>query len=348
MLSTTQSSRRTFSRIFSNGEAALGAILDVRRATTKKRFDELAASLAEAEKLLAEKACVYATGSVARGEVGEFSDLDLFIVGYADDKGRKLSRLDEIIVKADLIKETDKHDFPPFSGDGKYLEHYTVSDLCEKLGKAEDDHANTFTARLLLLLESRPLLGSAVYERVIDDVIEPYWRDFEGRKDTFRPVFLMNDIVRLWKTFCVNYEAYTEQKSPEKRAKRRLKNYKLKNSRVLTCYSAILYLLQEFSEHQTVSPIAARAMVKMTPTERLEWLAKRPGFKMAETIDKLICEYEQFLDKTNQKEESLLAIFVDNAKAREFTKNEWFVGDRVMELLEGMGPGNPLFRFLVI
>jgi len=284
----------------------MGTVLDKRRATTKERFDALAASLTDAEKLLADKACVYATGSVARGEVGTFSDLDLFIVGYSDDKGRKLSRLDEIIVKADLIKETEKHGFPPFSGDGKYLEHYTVSDLCEKLGKAEDDHANTFTARLLLLLESRPLLGSAVYERVIDDVIEPYWRDFEGRKDAFRPVFLMNDIVRLWKTFCVNYEAYTEQKSAEKRAKRKLKNFKLKNSRVLTCYSAILYLLQEFAERKTVSPIAVRAMAKLTPTERFEWLAKRPDFKMVGTIEKLIGEYEQFLDRTNQSEPALL------------------------------------------
>jgi len=39
---------------------------------------------------------------------------------------------------------------------------------------------------------------------------------------------------------------------------------------------------------------------------------------------------------------------MDAAKAREFTENEWAVGNIVMELLEGMGPGNPLFRFLVI
>lgn len=326
----------------------MGVVLDTRRATTKTRFNALAASLEHAEGLLADKACVYATGSVARGEVGDFSDLDLFIVGYSDEKGRKLSRLDEIIVKADLIRATTNHGFPPFSGDGKYLEHYTVADLCEKLGRSEDDHANTFTARLLLLLESRPLLGGPVYERIIDDVIEPYWRDYAGRQDSFRPVFLMNDIVRLWKTFCVNYEAYTEQKSPEKRAKRKLKNYKLKNSRVLTCYSAILFLLQEFAEKKTVSPDAVRAMVKMSPTERLEWLANRPEFTMKDVVARLIEEYESFLNKTNKSEENLLEVFVDAAKARDFTKNEWAVGDIVMQLLEGVGPRNPLYRFLVI
>ena len=196
-------------------------------------------------------------------------------------------------------------------------------------------------------MESRPLLGGVVYDRIIDDVIEPYWRDYTGRQESFRPVFLMNDIVRLWKTFCVNYEAYTEQKSPEKRAKRKLKNYKLKNSRMLTCYSAILYLLQVFSEEKTVSPDAVRIMVKLTPTERLEWLAKRPDYSMGGTIEKLIVEYENFLQKTNASEPKLLEIFIDPDKAKEFTKNEWAVGDIVMQLLEGMAK-NPLYRFLVI
>jgi predicted nucleotidyltransferase len=326
----------------------MGVILDARRARTRERFEALAGSLAESETRLLDKACVYATGSVARGEVGEHSDLDLFIVGYSEGKVRKLSRLNEIIVKADLIKQSEKHGFPPFSKDGKYLESYTVTDLIDKLGKSEDDHANTFTARLLLLLESRPLLGAATYNRIIDDVIAPYWRDYEGRKDSFRPVFLMNDIIRLWKTFCVNYEANTEDTTPEERAKRKLKNYKLKNSRVLTCYTAILYLMQEFTEHATVSPDAARAMVKMSPTERLEWLADRPGFKAKPTIDKLLAEYENFLEKTNKREEELLAILADRTNAREFTQYESAVGNIVMDLLEAVGPGNPLFRFLVI
>ena len=65
----------------------MGAVIDARRARTKERFDALLTGLQHAEGLLADKACVYATGSVARGEVGDHSDLDLFIVGYSDEKG---------------------------------------------------------------------------------------------------------------------------------------------------------------------------------------------------------------------------------------------------------------------
>jgi hypothetical protein len=52
----------------------------------------------------------------------------------------------------------------------------------------------------------------------------------------------------------------------KKKAKRKLKNYKLKHSRLLTCYSALAYLLAVFATRQTVTPDDARKMVSSTPT----------------------------------------------------------------------------------
>jgi len=111
---------------------------------------------------------------------------------------------------------------------------------------------NTFTARLLLLLESSPLIGESVYQQITNDVIVAYWKDYEGHKSDFMPI-PANDILRMWRTFCVNYEART-QSAQRRDGKRRLKNYKLKHSRLLTCYSALLYLLAVFSKNKTVSP----------------------------------------------------------------------------------------------
>ena len=74
-----------------------------------------------------------------------------------------MKRLDEICVKADLIEVTRAAGIQDFSGDGRYLVHYSVDEFTKALGTPEDDVANTFTARLLLLLESRPLLEGAVY-----------------------------------------------------------------------------------------------------------------------------------------------------------------------------------------
>lgn len=286
------------------------------------------------------------------------SDLDVFIVSEIEARkgvrqpgeGAKarLSRLDGIVVKAALIKANDALGFQPFSKDGKYLESYTIEQLCENLGRPEDDHANTFTARLLLLLESRPLLGEDVYRSAVGEVVASYWGDYEDRKDSFRPVFLINDILRLWKTLCVNYEAFTERQPAEKRAKRKLQNYKLKNSRVLTCYSSVLYLMQVFAEQATVHPADAIAMVDRSPSQRLEWIATRPGFTHAPLVSKLLSAYEQFLQSTAVGEERLLELFQDRDASRALVTTADAVGRTVAELVERMGADNGLFRYLIV
>jgi predicted nucleotidyltransferase len=140
------------------------------------RLEKLKSKLNDAAKLASGRACVYAIGSFGRGEASEHSDLDLFILGNTkkNEKGeeqRLLSKLDEIRVKADLIEVTSEMGVPQFSGDGKYLSHYSVSELLDTLRKPEDDVTNTFTARLLLLLESCPLIGDEIYDRAVDEVI---------------------------------------------------------------------------------------------------------------------------------------------------------------------------------
>jgi len=161
----------------------MGELLEGRRDSSGARLDALRAELGGAATRLANKACVYLTGSFGRGEAGSNSDLDVFIVGLsASATEPALSRLDQICVKADLVHATRKLVFPEFSGDGEYLEHYTVGQLVKTLGTPEDDARNTFTARALLLLESRPLLDGGIYQRVIDDVVAAYWRDYADRK----------------------------------------------------------------------------------------------------------------------------------------------------------------------
>lgn len=125
-----------------------------------------------------------------------------------------------------MIDVTKKHGIPEFDGDGKYLVHYSVDQLVSTLGTPNDDASNTFTARLLLLLESTAVLGEKTYSDAIDDVIASYWGDYEKHKNNFVPAFLTNDILRLWRTFCVNYEARTDREPEEKRIKRKVKNYK--------------------------------------------------------------------------------------------------------------------------
>ena len=329
----------------------MSEIIQARRDSASQRLSQLEQSLSEAAKLAEGKAAVYVTGSFGRGEASSHSDLDLFIVGKSlpsDNKqGRALKRLDEICVEADLVRAIAKLGFPPFSGDGEWLAHYTIPDLIGKLGTPHDDVLNTFTARLLLLLESRALIGVDIREQAINETIDAYWRDYEKHKSDFVPAFLTNDILRLWRTFCVNYEARTKSEPAEQRAKRKLKNYKLKHSRLLTCYSALLHLLAVFAAKGTVDKEAAVAMTRLTPMERIAALPAADAIAV-ECKAKLVACYEKFLLETDASESDLLDRFMDAERSRAYSLDAREMGDAVHDLLQIVGADSRFYRLLVV
>jgi hypothetical protein len=313
---------------------AVGKTLEERRCFSDERFDRLRESLGGAARICADKACVYATGSFGRREASAHSDIDLFIVSLNDEKnksnGSLLSKLDEILVKSELIRAAQQLEFPPFSQDGRFLQHHTAKKVIESTGNQFDDAENTFTARLLLLLESRPLVGEEVHRRVIDDVIAKYWREFSDNYDRFMPAFLANDTLRYWRTLCLNYEASTvplnpAEAAPNNRAKRKIKNYKLKHSRMLTCYSALLQLLSLYSANKTVTVADVQKMVRLTPTEQVQFVGSKFATNEISTlIAEFLGKYDQFLEVTNASEEELIERFLDpgvSKRLRNLLKN---------------------------
>jgi predicted nucleotidyltransferase len=325
----------------------MGALLDERRRDVDDRIAVLRRELVGAAEMSAGRACVYLTGSFGRGEASAHSDLDLFILGTADGEGRRqLSKLDEICLKADLIRAADRLGYPRFSRDGAFLQHHTARDLVLQLGTERDDADNTLTARLLLLLESRPLFGEDVYEHVVSDVIAEYWKEFERHRDDFEPSFLTNDILRLWRTLCLNYEARPDRarEDPKAAAKRKLKNYKLKHSRLLTCFSAVASLLATFVDSRTVTPSDAKAMIRQTPTERIEALSARSD--VAASANDVLTAYEDFLRATDGSEDEVLVRLAGSSD--EPSRPPGALGDRMFELIDALGKGSPFYRRLLV
>lgn len=318
--------------------------IDQRKEYTLKSTDKLRDLLEKASTLLGDKACVYSTGSFGRLEASSNSDLDLFIVGLNNSYGlggpteSRLSNLDSICVRAELIDASRRLKLPEFDGDGKYLNHYSVDDLVRNVGTPEDDAENTLTGRLLLFLESKPLLGEKVYHQVIEEVIVTYWRDYEDHKTNFIPAYLTNDILRLWRTFCVNYEARTQTAPEEKRIKRKVKNYKLKHSRMLTCYSALLYLLGVLRQEGTVSVEHAAKMSLHTPIDRLRWLMCDKSFEGSHAqLGKLLAQYEVFLESTREGDDALNEMFSDKTAGAEQMKMSYKFGELMYETLISFG-----------
>jgi predicted nucleotidyltransferase len=112
--------------------------------------------------------CIYVTGSYARLEAGEFSDIDLFFLTSETRAPGESHKLRETAFFSDIIRLCDELQFPPFSNDGEYLTLLKMQDMLEGLGGREDDYHNHFTARMLLLLESQPLLNEAIYRNMLE------------------------------------------------------------------------------------------------------------------------------------------------------------------------------------
>ncbi len=177
------------------------SLLRERRTSASSRLASLQADLRAAGELARDRACVYVTGSYGRGEASEHSDLDLFVVSRVAADSETAWLPDAARLLGELAAAKHAHGFLDSPGTEGYGLVHSVDALVSALGQSHDDAENTFTARLLLLLESRALVEDAVYSDVIDRVLRAYWRDFDDHRDGFVPGYLANDILRLWRTF---------------------------------------------------------------------------------------------------------------------------------------------------
>ena len=237
-----------------------------------------------------EEICIYVAGSLGRLETGKISDLDvfLFVDSIQNTPGKRtITRLEEIMVLSEIIQVNTELNLPPFSGDGEYFKIHEVSELLAGAGTATDDSENLFTTRLLLLLESKCLVNDTLYNNAAKKVLEMYIRDGTGRDD-YKPLFLLNDILRYWRTVCLNYERTRHDKSKPWWKK----NLNLKFSRKLTVFSTVLVILIErVDTFEKFAPFAA-----MTPMERLAHSLDSMGdLSLLPHFECFLDNYEEFL-----------------------------------------------------
>jgi hypothetical protein len=277
----------------------------------------------------------------------------VFIVALEEQvtDARRLSRLEEIELLASIVHANRELKLPDLDGDGGFLKVHPLSDYLIGLGKPSDDADNTFTGRLLLLLESKAIFGDASYEYIRRECVERYWTDFSDHADSFLPAFLVNDILRFWRTLCVNYEAGATANP----AKRRAKNYKLKFSRLLTCYSAIVGIQAEFQLRGTVSVEQAIAILDRTPLERLSDISTAFGGEVATKVHLLEDMYNSFLGETNCSKDDLYLKMADPDYYRVSLSEARTFGDTMFDLMRHLSTlsgeqeqGRRFFRYITV
>ncbi len=275
----------------------------IARARTKT--DEILARLRAALEGLDDPNCaVVVTGSLGRGEADDGSDADwlLLVDGPSNPDHTRLHR--EIGQK---IGEAIGKDVGRTRTFGEIVASH---DLVHYIAGLRDTNIN-LTRRMLLLAESRALTNPVVRERVIRNVLARYVEDrpVSNKRDTGRydpiPYFLLNDVVRYWRTVASDYASKMWERTHDGWG---IRNIKLRFSRkllfvwgLLASFSGRLFddagsLARAGTEDQFVLLLLEliREQTDTPPLELLARVASSSGVKN-ETALEIFSTYDEFL-----------------------------------------------------
>lgn len=253
---------------------------------SENKLTELRESLKD---IVPESEVVVTCGSYARREASSSSDIDFFIIteadqsSFAEKNAKSVAWIDSVRTAVGEIVPIE-----PASG-GAFSQFESRNAMLHNIGGSADSNEK-FTRRMLLLLEGEWLFNAEKFRNIRRQILDRYITD--KITDHQLTLFLLNDIIRYYRTIAVDYEF----KAFEGDKPWAIRNIKLIFSRKL------LYVSGLFSVALTAD---LRHDLKI---ERLEDLFDLPALDRmreicgdARMVDVIAC-YNRFLERLADEE----------------------------------------------
>ena len=251
--------------------------------TAKKYSEEILSELTKSlnTKLSEQDLCIVVVGSFARKEASQNSDLDYFIL--LNNRAAVTQKISQSITK--IIKESEiKNHYGDTDTFGQCVE---ISELTTDLGGINDSNQK-LTRRMLLLLEGYCLYGDAAFNRFRKQLLEEYIKETVSDHKSSR--FLLNDIIRFYRTMATDFEHKTSEKGKDVN----VRNIKLTFSRKLLYFSGIITIAETVQETRPDKIARTLQLLSKPPLERLEYVFNNRA-------DKVLELYSHFLEKISDE-----------------------------------------------
>lgn len=237
-------------------------------------------------------------GSLARREMTAESDFDYIVLalGLPGDTSSAVNLLRSAndLRRQWLIEEGHSEGEVSSPGaSGVFGRAVGAFELVERIG-LQDDTNHSLTRRMLLLEESVSLRDRSVHDEVVRATLRRYLE--VGGTDASRvPRFLLNDVVRYWRTISVDYQA----KAREDSSPSGLRYLKLIISRKTLFAGTLMSLLlcgTEIGHDATVDDLARQ--FRLTPLERLVQCYERAPTEVRDAMTGVLDVVDEFLERS--------------------------------------------------